>query len=54
MNEREYRELQARIDADRDRVSVDVAHEREKKAATPKKPRKVSFKKFVEMETCKP
>jgi len=50
MNEREYRELQARIDANCDRVSADVARTREKKAAT-KKPRQVSWKRFVEKET---
>ena len=53
MNAEKYQALQARIDADCDRVSADVAHEREKRAAT-KKPHKVSWKKFVEMETYKP
>jgi hypothetical protein len=53
MNTEQYQALQARIDADCDRVSAGVAHERGKRAAT-KKPHKVSWKKFVEMETCKP
>jgi hypothetical protein len=52
MNDAEYKILQDRIDADCARVAAESAHRREKKAATPKKPRKVSLKKYIEQERC--
>jgi hypothetical protein len=51
VNDTEYRELQARIDLDIERVSRDYKRNREKKAATAK-PRKVSLKKYIANETC--
>jgi hypothetical protein len=50
VNDAEWKDLKRRMDEDCDRVSAHVAHERTKRAAT-KKPRKVSWKKFVEKET---
>jgi hypothetical protein len=49
MNDAEYRDLQARIDADCDRVAKEYARTREKRKAT-KTPRKVSLAKYVESE----
>jgi hypothetical protein len=51
MNDAEFADLKARMDADCDRVSADVARVREKKAAT-KKPRRVSLKKYMASENC--
>jgi hypothetical protein len=51
MNDTEYRDLQARIDADCDRGAKEYARKREKKAAT-KPPRRVSLKAYVEAERC--
>jgi hypothetical protein len=53
VNHAEFADLKRRMDEDCHRVAH-VARTREKKAATLKKARKVSFKKFVEMETYKP
>jgi hypothetical protein len=53
MNDQEYRDLQARIDADCDRVAAEYAREREKRKEKPAtKPRKVSSKAYVEAERC--
>jgi hypothetical protein len=53
VNDSEYRDLQARIDADIERVSRDCKRQREKRREkSAAKPRKVSWKKFVESECC--
>jgi hypothetical protein len=53
MTVEEYRDLQARIDADIERVSREYAREREKrKAKKEAKPhRKISLKKYIESES---
>jgi hypothetical protein len=51
MNDAEYRDLQARLDADCDRITADTTRKREKKAAT-KTPRKQSLKAYMASETC--
>src|SRR5579864_5787198 len=50
MNGLEYRDLQARIDADIERVQKQYAREREKRAAS-KKPRKQLLREYIEQES---
>ena len=49
MNDTEYRDLQARIDANCDRVAKEYARTREKRKAT-KPTRKQSLKKYMDAE----
>ena len=53
MNDEQYLELQRRIDADIERVSAEYIRERAKrKEKAAHKPRKQSFKQYVESQTC--